>query len=372
MNSVRSYTRRLAPGALAWALLPAAPAAAQDPPIFRHPRDTVLEKDRPRITEDRPTVTPSEQVLVGREVQINSADPLLALSDTASQTTRYLRNHGGDLLFGSVIRGFVVGGVDINAYSDGVVFKQGGNVGIGLGEAPHRLSIRRGPLWTSNGWTGALDLENGAALAWHANQSGQRFGMGHTNGGFHFFRTGSDPARSDQPAHYDLVIRDDGTVDVKVLSADVLEITGADLAERFELSAGPRGRPGTPEPSEPGMVVAIDAQHPGKLAVSDREYDRRVAGVISGASAIGPGLVLGRQAARGGGGQPVALTGRVYCWADTSGGPIRPGDLLTTSNRRGHARRVTDHAQAQGAILGKAMGTLEEGTGLVLILVTLQ
>jgi hypothetical protein len=33
---------------------------------------------------------------------------------------------------------------------------------------------------------------------------------------------------------------------------------------------------------------------------------------------------------------------------------------------------VTDHAQAQGAILGKAMGTLEEGTGLVLILVTLQ
>jgi hypothetical protein len=33
---------------------------------------------------------------------------------------------------------------------------------------------------------------------------------------------------------------------------------------------------------------------------------------------------------------------------------------------------VTDYARAQGAILGKAMGSLEVETGLVLILVTLQ
>jgi hypothetical protein len=34
--------------------------------------------------------------------------------------------------------------------------------------------------------------------------------------------------------------------------------------------------------------------------------------------------------------------------------------------------KVTDHAQAQGAILGKAMTSLEAGEGLVLVLVSLQ
>ena len=44
---------------------------------------------------------------------------------------------------------------------------------------------------------------------------------------------------------------------------------------------------------------------------------------------------------------PVALSGRVYCWADTSNGPINPGDLLTTSSTAGHAMKVTDHKKAQ-------------------------
>jgi hypothetical protein len=68
----------------------------------------------------------------------------------------------------------------------------------------------------------------------------------------------------------------------------------------------------------------------------------------------------------------VALTGRVYCWADASDGPIQPGDLLTTSNVPGHAMKVTDHGQAQGAIIGKAMTGLEASRGLVLVLVSLQ
>jgi len=52
--------------------------------------------------------------------------------------------------------------------------------------------------------------------------------------------------------------------------------------------------------------------------------------------------------------------------------PIKPGDLLTTSDTPGHAMKVTEHPRAQGAILGKAMSSLESGTGLVLVLVTLQ
>ena len=59
--------------------------------------------------------------------------------------------------------------------------------------------------------------------------------------------------------------------------------------------------------------------------------------------------------------------------ADVSNGPIKPGDLLTTSAQPGMAMRVTDHDRAQGAILGKAMtGLATDGGGYVLVLVTLQ
>jgi hypothetical protein len=72
------------------------------------------------------------------------------------------------------------------------------------------------------------------------------------------------------------------------------------------------------------------------------------------------------------GGRNVALSGRVYVQADASNGSIKPGDLLTTSSTPGRAMRVSDHLKAQGAILGKAMTGLDEGQGMVLVLVTLQ
>ena len=71
------------------------------------------------------------------------------------------------------------------------------------------------------------------------------------------------------------------------------------------------------------------------------------------------------------GGQDVALSGRVYVLADAANGPIKPGDMLTTSATPGHAMKVTNHQHAQGAILGKAMSALDQGQGMVLVLVTL-
>jgi hypothetical protein len=38
----------------------------------------------------------------------------------------------------------------------------------------------------------------------------------------------------------------------------------------------------------------------------------------------------------------------------------------------GYAMKATDHTRSQGAIIGKAMTSLAEGQGLVLVLVTLQ
>jgi len=96
-----------------------------------------------------------------------------------------------------------------------------------------------------------------------------------------------------------------------------------------------------------------------------------VAGIVSGANGINPGIALKQEGALDQG-ENVALTGRVYVLADASHGSIEPGDLLTTSDTPGHAMKVTDHARAQGAILGKAMGSLKDGKGVVLVLVTLQ
>lgn len=144
---------------------------------------------------------------------------------------------------------------------------------------------------------------------------------------------------------------------------DVLQIdAGADLAEPFAITGEP----------EPGLVVAIDPDHIGQLRIADKPYDRTVAGVISGAGGLRPGLTMQQPEIVQGKAHPVALTGRVYVWADASFGAIQPGDLLTTSATPGHAMKVSDHEQAQGAVLGKAMSRLEGGKGLVLVLVSLQ
>src|SRR6516164_1607611 len=134
---------------------------------------------------------------------------------------------------------------------------------------------------------------------------------------------------------------------------------GGDLAEPFEASGA----------IKPGMVVAIDPAWPGRLRIADKAYDRTVAGIVSGANGINPGLTMKQQGTVVDGSLPVALTGRVYCWADASNGPINPGDLLIASNTPGHAMKVANHAKAHGATIGKAMTKLEQGEGLVLVLV---
>jgi hypothetical protein len=120
------------------------------------------------------------------------------------------------------------------------------------------------------------------------------------------------------------------------------------------------------------MVVAIDPANPGKLNISRRAYDRRVAGIISGAGDVKPGMMMGHTGTLADGKHPVALSGRVYVWVDAKRGAIKPGDLLTTSTTLGHAMKATNPARAQGAIIGKAMTGLKAGKGLVLVLVTLQ
>ncbi len=146
----------------------------------------------------------------------------------------------------------------------------------------------------------------------------------------------------------------------------VLEITGgSDLSEQFDVAADDGA-------VEPGMVVCIDPARPGKLKISRSAHDRTVAGVVSGANGVNTGFVMGQRGTLADGAHPIALTGRVWVHCDASGGPITPGDLLTTSSTPGHAMKVSDHTAAQGAIIGKAMTALDNGRGMVLVLVSLQ
>lgn len=168
-----------------------------------------------------------------------------------------------------------------------------------------------------------------------------------------------------------LIVRDaDGTTafdanaETGVTKTRVLEITGgADLSEQFDVGGGE---------ASPGTVVCIDPANAGQLIVCDQSYDRTVAGIVSGAGGVKTGMMMGQRDSVADGALPVALTGRVYVQANTSAGAIQPGDLLTTSGVPGFAMKVTDHGRAQGAIIGKAMTELCDGTGLVLVLVSLQ
>ncbi len=155
--------------------------------------------------------------------------------------------------------------------------------------------------------------------------------------------------------------------DGRVITEELQITGGSDLSENFDIT----GNFGIAEPL-PGMVVSIDPTQTGGLTVSGTPYDRMVAGIVSGAGGIETGLIMAQKGTPADGEFPVALTGRVYVYVDATYGEVKAGDLLTTSATPGHAMKVSDYTQAQGAILGKAMSELTEGRGLVLVLVTLQ
>jgi hypothetical protein len=146
-----------------------------------------------------------------------------------------------------------------------------------------------------------------------------------------------------------------------------VEVTGdlclinQDCAEDFEVTST--------EVIEPGTVMVIDRD--GALQISECAYDKRVAGVISGAGNFKPAIILGRRKSQERT-MPIALVGRVYCKADASASPIEVGDLLTTSPTAGYAMKALDPLKSFGAVIGKALRPLPTGSGLIPILIALQ
>ncbi|NJR60671.1 MAG: hypothetical protein HC769_18690 [Cyanobacteria bacterium CRU_2_1] len=116
----------------------------------------------------------------------------------------------------------------------------------------------------------------------------------------------------------------------------------------------------------PGTVVAIGRE--SRLCISDCAYNKRVAGIIAGAGDLKPGIILGRDCTAEKR-LPVALVGRAYCKVDATYGAIEVGDLLTTSPTPGYAMKAIDPLRAFGAVIGKAFGNLDKGTGLIPVLI---
>ncbi|MEK7585901.1 MAG: hypothetical protein AAB477_01545, partial [Patescibacteria group bacterium] len=116
---------------------------------------------------------------------------------------------------------------------------------------------------------------------------------------------------------------------------------GADLAEYYYSNT----------PLEAGDVVAIQPDQPAGIGKSSSRYQKNLLGVVS----TQPGLILGPKSENA---YPIALTGRIPVKITNENGPIRVGDLLTSSSRPGYAMRAT----AAGAIIGRVLNEPEEMT----------
>lgn len=153
-----------------------------------------------------------------------------------------------------------------------------------------------------------------------------------------------------------LAARFDGRVQINCTSPPCLLVRGrgvADLAENMVAL----GR------VQPGDVVVIATRHGSwGVARSTRPYDTRVAGIVS----TQPRILLQAQGQRT---APVAMVGIITAKATASNGPIRVGDLLTTSSIPGHLMRCSTPAKCIGAVVAKALQPLHRGNGRISVLV---
>jgi hypothetical protein len=149
-----------------------------------------------------------------------------------------------------------------------------------------------------------------------------------------------------------------------------LEVTGdiklinADCAEEFDSAT---------DTVEPGTVMVLNQS--GSIEQSSQAYDKKVAGIVSGAGNYKTALILDKRTDSNNTSSkrvPIALMGKVYCKVDATRSSIEIGDLLTSSPKKGHAMKAEDPFKAFGAVIGKALEPLKGGIAMIPVLVALQ
>jgi len=140
-------------------------------------------------------------------------------------------------------------------------------------------------------------------------------------------------------------------------------LSGGDHAESVDVT---RGR----EAFGPGDLVVIAPSQRGQFLKSATPYSRLVSGVY----ATKPGVVGRRQprSKSSEGEIPMAMVGIVPTKVSAENGPIQRGDLLVSSATPGYAMKGTDDHKLTGVVLGKALGVLQSGTGVIEVLISLQ
>jgi hypothetical protein len=222
---------------------------------------------------------------------------------------------------------------------------RGENTGSGNGVSGFAKNGRGVAGTSSNGDGVRGDSSGGGAGVRGVSTNKDRVGVvgENTQGGFAGLFTGNVDVRGSIFCDGDIVLRN------------------ADCAEHFDISAA--------EEIEPGSVMVINAD--GALEQSGQCYDKRVAGVISGAGNYRPALILDKQETSDQR-MPIALIGKTFCKVDASDAPIEVGDLLTTSSTPGYAMKAADPTKSFGAVIGKALRPHHSGKGMIPILIALQ
>jgi hypothetical protein len=113
--------------------------------------------------------------------------------------------------------------------------------------------------------------------------------------------------------------------------------TNADCAEEFDVISNE---------VDAGTVMVLN--HEGMLEPSSCAYDKRVAGVVSGAGDLRPGIILDKHKEENGITSRIliALMGKVNCKVDANYSSVEIGDLLTASPTHGHAMKAVDPLKA--------------------------
>jgi hypothetical protein len=154
----------------------------------------------------------------------------------------------------------------------------------------------------------------------------------------------------------------DGTVQTTAFTGMAPVLKGGDYAESVDVT-GDRTK------YEPGDVLVIDSSASGKFLKSAEPYSTSVSGIYS----TKPGTVGRRQLTPMAADEvPMAMMGIVPTNVTAENGAIHPGDLLVTSSTLGYAMKGTDRNRMLGAVIGKALGGLDSGNGVIEVVVTLQ
>lgn len=158
------------------------------------------------------------------------------------------------------------------------------------------------------------------------------------------------------------VFRVDGTG--KVFANGGFQPNGADFAESIAVS-GERSKYAA------GDLLAIDPTADRHLKLAQQAYSTLVAGIYSTKPGI-LGTTRGVDERAANDEVPLAVVGIVPCKVTTENGSIQAGDLLVSSSTPGHAMKGTDRSKMLGSVVGKALEPLQQGTGVIQVLVTLQ